>query len=156
MALLALLLLPALGGCDDHASFLPVDLLEPDDDDTAVDDDDATVADDDDTTVADDDDVTPPPAKLGATYCLDWWSVDITEPPGIWEYLVEIGVALDSSPPVLVPTAVDAGLGRIWIDVGLADDGCIPDTASGTEPLDGADGGLYAPPHFESGPAPCS
>ena len=158
-ALLGVALL--LAGCDNLVSFPAVALAVTDDDDTANDDDatdDDDVADDDDVTddddVADDDDSTEPdPPMLGGVYCMDWATIDVTSPTGLWEVLAGLGAVLDASPPILEVTAVDVAAQRIWMDVGLGDNSCVPGGMSALTP---PKGGAYVDPHFEAGPGTMS
>ncbi len=154
----ALLLL--LLGCDDHVSFPGVPGLDDDDattddDDTVPDDDDDTANDDDasdDDDAADDDDATPEPPFVNATYCLDWGSVEITEPGGIFDLLTFLSDVFDAAPPILIPTSVDLAAEEIRMDVGVGDDECAPDSAFGTEELTRDGPGGYVEPHFDAGP----
>jgi hypothetical protein len=160
----ALLLL--LLGCDDQVSFPGGSLLDDDDriaddDDTADDDDDDATNDDDaagddddastdDDDASDDDDTDPP--FVGATYCLDWGSVDVVEPAGIFELLTQLSDIFDAAPPILVPTSVDIAAQEIRMDVGVADNDCAPDSAIAQEDLTPNGPGSYVAPHFEAGP----
>jgi hypothetical protein len=129
-----------------------------DDDDTPVDDDDTPVDDDDDATPPDDDDddsVDPGTAFVDQTYCLDWDTVNVTQPTA-WSSLAAF-VDPSQYPLLLSPTAVNVPAGQIWMMGGIAQMGtCVQDTTASTVDLTGATPGSYTAPSFAVGPADMS
>ena len=85
-------------------------------------------------------------------YCLDWASLNVTEPDGILDFLLDIGAALDDSPPVLRATAVDVPGQQIWMDVGVAQDGCAASGDFAWQELTANGPGSLVGFHFEAGP----
>ena len=176
--LLAALLL--LGGCNNSGRLNDDDDDDSGidgDDTTAADDDDTTVADDDDTTVGDDDDSTgsdddddatgddddttpigPPPddptGMQNETYCLDWSTVNITQPPGLVTLLSTVaGINLADYPLLMEPTTVDVANGQIFMMVSAAQQfTCNQDLTVSTVDLTATQPGTYAPPEFIVGP----
>ena len=127
-------------------AFVAVGCVDDDDDD-AVDDDDAT-GDDDDVTPGD-----PGEAMVDQTYCIDWDSADITDPPDIAGLLSGAGITLSDYPLLLSPTAVDVPGGTIdMLGATASPTTCTQDMTMSTLPLTDTTPGSWAPPHFVVGP----
>ncbi len=153
-SLFFLLLLSSLVACSNSRR-----LGDDDDDDSAVgSDDDDSVADDDDSAGDDDDATGPPPTDpegmVDKTYCLDWNSVNITDPPGIINILNILGITVTDYPLLLSPTGVDVANEEIWMLVTGAQQGtCNQDLTISTVDLTATTPGVYTPPLFQVGPA---
>ena len=127
-----------------------------DDDDATGDDDDAT-GDDDDATGDDDDATGPPPDEpegmVDRTYCLDWDSVAVIDPPNLFSILGILGISVSDYPLLVTPTAVDVANNQIWMMVtGALESTCTQDLAIPTVDLTGSQPGAYNAPLFEVGP----
>ena len=59
---------------------------------------------------------------------------------------------LDGSPPALGPTAADVAAQQIWMDVGVAEDGCSVGGDFSWHELTSDGPGSYVAPHFDAGP----
>jgi len=134
-----------------------------DDDDATGDDDDATGDDDDDDDDAtgDDDDSTPigppptdPEGMEDETYCLDWTTVNIIDPPGLATILSTVaGVTIEDYPLLLNPTDVDIAAGSIdMLLTGAQEQTCNQDLSISTVDLTSVVPGVYNPPEFVVGP----
>ena len=130
-----------------------------DDDDATGDDDDAT-GDDDDAT-GDDDDSTPigpppddPQGMQNETYCLDWSTVNVIEPPGLITLLDTVaGITIDDYPLLLEPTAVNVANNDIdMLLTGAQQFTCTQDLSVSTVDLTAQTPGVYTPPLFVVGP----
>jgi hypothetical protein len=123
------------------------------DDDDVADDDDA-VDDDDDVQPDDDDGVDPGEAMVDVTYCLDWNTANITQPPGITGLLAMAGITLADYPLLLGPTSVAVAAGEIeMLGAGAVPQTCGQDTSMSTFDLTSGGPGTYGAPHFQVGPA---
>ena len=132
-----------------------------DDDDATGDDDDATGDDDDDDATGDDDDSTPigpppddPLGMVNETYCLDWNTVNIIEPPGLATILSTVaGIQIEDYPLLVEPTAVDTAAGSIdMLMTGALEGTCTQDLSISTVDLTNQVPGVYTPPLFVVGP----
>ena len=136
---------------DDDDSVADDDDVQPDDDDVQPDDDD--VQPDDDDVQPDDDDADPGDAMVDVTYCLDWDTANITEPPGIAGLLGMAGITLSDYPILLSPTSVDAAAEQIeLLGAGAVATTCTQDTSASTYDLTADGPGSWVAPHFEVGP----
>ena len=133
LPLLALLLLP-LYACNTGGQL--------DDDDDATDDDDSASAEPIDTSLV-----------VDQTYCSDWDTATIVEPPDIGMLLGLAGVSLADYPILISPTAIDEGAGTINMRGATATpSSCTQDVSVPSFDPTATTPGTFTNPHFDVGP----
>ena len=150
-----------ISGDDDDATGDDDDATGDDDDATGDDDDATGDDDDDDDATGDDDDSTPigppptdPEGMEDETYCLDWTTVNIIDPPGLATILSTVaGVTIEDYPLLLNPTDVDIANSSIdMLLTGAQEQTCNQDLSISTVDLTSVVPGVYNPPEFVVGP----
>ncbi len=101
----------------------------------------------------DDDDVGPDEPFIDITYCLDWNTVNVTDPAGLMWVLGLMGYDLSDYPVLLSSNGVNTSTNSIWMLGAAAVTGtCNQDTTYSPIDLTSTSPGTYVEPHWEVGP----
>ena len=95
---------------------------------------------------------------VDVTYCLDWTTVNVIEPPGLIGLLQTFGgIDITDFPLLLSPTSADPVESEIEILAAVALEGtCAQDLAASTVEVTSSQPGLFVDPYFEAGPTDMS